>query len=174
MRGTYTIIVENKYDGYMVFGSVGKTKLRTGTYLYTGSAMGSGSTSLEHRLRRHRERYKTIRWHIDYLTSRPDCRVVGAVYVVSDRRLECQANLSLAKELKLPTPLPRIGASDCKCSGHLLGPELHLSRATLAKRLVRVYSHLAMSDPSSRVVVQIGCASSHRFWNASRKILMRP
>jgi len=151
LRGTYTIIVENRYDGYMAFGRLGKTKLRTGTYLYTGSAMGSGSTSLEQRLRRHGARNKTIRWHIDYLTSRRDCRVVGAVYVVSDRRFECQANLSLAKELKLPTPLPKIGASDCKCSGHLLGPELHLSRRALAKRLVKVYRHLARSDPSSRV-----------------------
>ena len=163
MRGTYTIILENKYEGYLAFGSLGKTKLRTGTYLYTGSAMGSGSTSLEQRLRRHGASYKKVRWHIDYLTSRPDCRMVGAVYVVSGRRFECQANRSLAKELNLPTPLPKIGASDCKCSGHVLGPEVHLNRAALAKRLVKVYRHLARSDPSSRVVLQIGCASSHRF-----------
>lgn len=174
MRGTYTIIVESKSDGYRGFGRLGRAKLRRGMYLYTGSAMGSGATSLERRLQRHKARSKAIRWHIDYLTSRPGCTVTGAVYVVSNRRLECKANLSISKELKLSPVLPRIGASDCNCNGHLLGPELRPSTTTLLKRLVNVYCRLARNDPSSRAVVQIGCASSHLFWNASRKILIRP
>ena len=174
MRGTYTIIVENKSDGYGVFGRLGRARLLRGSYLYTGSAMGSGSTSLERRLQRHRAHSKKVRWHIDYLTSNPGCSVSGAVYVVSDRRFECNANLSISKELKLRPVLPGIGASDCNCGGHLLGPELRLSTKTLVNRLVNVYCRLARSDPSSRVVVQIGCASSHRFRNASRKILIRP
>jgi Uri superfamily endonuclease len=174
MRGTYTIIVESKSDGYRVFGRLGRAKLRRGKYLYTGSAMGSGATSLERRLQRHGASSKTLRWHIDYLTSRPRCTVSGAVYVVSNKRLECSANLCISEELKLHPVLPKIGASDCNCDGHLLGPELHLSKMTLLKRLVNVYCRLARSDPSSRQVVQIDCASSHLFWNASRKILIRP
>jgi len=155
MRGTYTIIVDSKADGYRVFGRLGRARLRRGKYLYTGSAMGSGSTSLERRLERHKARSKTNRWHIDYLTSGPGCTVKGAVYVVSARRFECKANLSISKELNLHPVLPRIGASDCKCDGHLLGPELRLSTTALVRRLVGVYCRLTRSEPTSRPVVQI-------------------
>jgi Uri superfamily endonuclease len=167
LKGTYTIIVDSKSDGYKAFGRLGRAWLRRGSYLYTGSAMGLGATSLERRLQRHVARSKTIRWHIDYLTSRPGCRVSGAVYIVSDRRFECKANQSIAKELKLHPVLPRIGASDCDCDGHLLGPVPRLSRITLLRRLADVYCRLALSDPSHHGVVQIDCASSHLFSNAS-------
>ena len=174
MRGTYTIIVDSESNGYRSFGALGRAKLQRGNYLYTGSALGSGATSLERRLQRHRARSKKVRWHIDYLTSAPGCEVAGAVYVISDRRFECEANLSISKELKLRPVLRRIGAGDCKCGGHLLGPELRLSTKSLVKRLVNVYCRLAQGDPPSRVEVQMDCASSHLFWNASRKILIRP
>ena len=174
MRGTYTVIVENKSDGYRGFGRLGRARLQKGKYLYTGSAMGSGATSLERRLQRHKARSKTVHWHIDYLTSRPGCTVSGAVYAVSDVRFECEANRSISKEFGLRPVLPRIGASDCDCEGHLLGPELRLSTRTLTNRLVNVYCRLAQSDHSSQEVGQIDCASSHLFWNASRKILIRP
>ena len=163
MRGTYTIIVDSRSDGYGVFGRLGRARLRRGKYLYTGSALGSGSTSLERRLQRHKARSKTRRWHIDYLTSKPSCRVSGAVYVVSTRRFECKANLSISKELKLRPVLPRIGASDCDCDGHLLGPELRLSTAALARRLADVYCRLARTDNTSHPVVQIDWPSSQRF-----------
>jgi len=174
MKGTYTIIVRNGSEACTAFGRLGRTRLRRGYYLYTGSALGAGSTSLERRLQRHGTRSKRVRWHIDFLTSRPSCRFMGAVYLVSNKRLECIANESISKEFKLLPVLPGIGASDCNCGGHLLGPELRLSKMALLNRLVNVYCRLARSDPSSRHVGQIDCASSHLFWNASRKILMRP
>jgi len=167
LKGTYTIIVDSKFDGYRAFGKLGRARLRRGSYLYTGSAMGSGATSLERRLRRHEARSKSLRWHIDYLTSRPGCTVSGAVYIVSDRRFECDANQSISKELRLHPVLPRIGASDCDCDGHLLGPELRMRRVTLLRRLVDIYCRLARSDASYQQVVQIDCASSHLFSNAS-------
>jgi Uri superfamily endonuclease len=173
MRGTYTIIVESRSEGYRNIGRLGKARLQKGKYLYTGSAMGTGSTSLERRLQRHKARSKKKRWHIDYLTTRPDCKVSGAVYVVSKRRLECKANRFVAKHLKLGPVLPKIGASDCDCEGHLLGPELSLSKVALLKLLTNVYCRLTRNDPAVQVV-QMDCASSHRFWNASRKILIKP
>jgi Uri superfamily endonuclease len=174
MRGTYTIILDNKFDGYRIFGKLGKARLGKGRYLYTGSALGSGSTSLERRLERHAARSKKVRWHIDYLTSQPSCKVSGAVYLVSKERLECDVNESISKELGLTPVLPRIGASDCNCAGHILGPEPRLSRRTLTKQLMGIYWQLASRYPSSRYFAQIDCASSHLFWNASRKILIRP
>jgi len=163
MRGTYTIIVTSRSNGHRVFGCLGRVRLRRGNYLYTGSAMGTGSTSLERRLQRHIARSKTVRWHIDYLTSWPSRKVTGAVYVVSSKRLECKANRLIARELKLHPVLPRIGASDCECDGHLLGPELRLSKAALLKRLTKVYSRLTVNESSSERVAQIGCPSSHLF-----------
>jgi len=174
MKGIYTIIVQNGSEGYTAFGRLGRTRLLRGYYLYTGSALGASSTSLERRLQRHRARSKRKRWHVDFLTSRPSCGVAGAVYLVSNKRLECNANESISKEFKLLPVLPGVGASDCNCGGHLLGPELHLSKIVLLNRLVNIYCRLALRDPSSRHVGQIDCASSHLFWNASRKILMRP
>ena len=161
MRGTYTIIVYCSRERHRIFGRLGRAKLRRGSYLYTGSAMGSGSTSLERRLKRHEAHSKTVRWHIDYLTSMPECTVTGAVYVASNKRLECDVNLAISEKLKLHPVLPRIGASDCRCDGHLLGPELRLSRMALLELLAVIYRRLARGG-SSRVV-QIECASSHRF-----------
>jgi Uri superfamily endonuclease len=41
--------------------------------------------------------------------------------------------------------LPKIGASDCKCDGHLLGPEFRLGRVALLKRLVSIYGRVGLS-----------------------------
>lgn len=139
MKGTYTIIVECGFEGYLAFGRLGRARLRRGRYLYTGSALGCGATSLERRLERHGRRSKRRKWHIDYLTSKPGCRVVGAVYLVSRRRLECKVNRFISKELNLLPVLPKVGASDCNCEGHLLGPEFHLSKVALLRRLVNIY-----------------------------------
>jgi Uri superfamily endonuclease len=148
VKGTYTIIIENKSECHTVFGRLGGAGLRKGRYLYTGSALGAGSTSLERRLERHRRHSKRVRWHVDFLTSRRSCRVTGAVYLVSTKRLECSANQSISRELKLFPVLPGIGASDCRCDGHLLGPVLHLDDTTLVKRLVKIYRRLGDGTPS--------------------------
>jgi len=38
-----------------------------GYYCYTGSARGSGSTNLKHRIGRHLKKEKRMFWHIDYV-----------------------------------------------------------------------------------------------------------
>jgi Uri superfamily endonuclease len=155
--------VESKSEGYRVFGSLGRARLRKGRYVYTGSAMGSGASSLERRLQRHSARSKPIHWHIDYLTCRPGCKVTGAVFVVSNNRYECSVNQAICEEMRLRPVLPRIGASDCNCAGHLLGPERQLSNPGLLKLLTNLYSRLTRGDRSSPPTVQIDCASSHLF-----------
>ena len=138
MKGTYTIVVECKSGGYAVFGRLGRTRLQAGWYVYTGSAMGVGAASLERRIRRHEKHSKNIRWHIDYLTSKPGCLVRGVVYVVSKRRLECNINQHISEGLKLLPVLPRIGATDCNCPGHLLGPS-NLNAEALLGHLANIY-----------------------------------
>jgi sugar fermentation stimulation protein A len=150
LKGTYTIVVRCKGPGYLTFGKLGRARLRKGYYLYTGSALGRGAVSLEGRLERHMRRQKSLRWHVDYITSRPDCYVTGAVYVVSDVRLECKVNSSLSKELDILPVLLKIGASDCKCNGHLLGPGRRLNECDLMRRLESVYAQFGV--PRSYVV----------------------
>jgi len=150
MKGTYTIVVRCERASYCIFGKLGRASLRKGYYLYTGSALGRGAVSLERRLERHMKPQKRLRWHVDYLTSRPYCNVTGAVYVVSDRRLECKANSSLSKELDVSPVLLKIGASDCKCNGHLLGPERRLNECDLMRLLEFVYAQFGV--PRSYVV----------------------
>jgi Uri superfamily endonuclease len=150
MKGTYTIVVRCKDASYSRFGSLGKARLEKGHYLYTGSALGQGAVSLENRIERHLRRQKRLWWHIDYLTSHPQCKVTGAVYVVSDNRLECKVNGSVSKELKVSPVLFKIGASDCNCDGHLLGPARRLSEYALMRRLESVYAKFGM--PRSYVV----------------------
>jgi Uri superfamily endonuclease len=142
LRGTYTIIVRSESEADCAFGKLGRVRLRKGQYLYTGSALGNGSASLEGRLERHQRHSKKRRWHIDYLTSRHDCRVIGLIYLASNRRLECTINQALSDRLNLSPVLPRIGASDCSCGGHLLGPELRLGRASLLRRLTTIYAQV--------------------------------
>jgi len=144
MRGTYTIMVLCRKPICVRFGSLGRVRLRRGRYLYTGSALGRGAVSLEGRLRRHQNPSKKLRWHVDYLTSHPKCVFAGAVYVASDRRLECAVNRRIIRELKATPIIPKIGASDCRCEGHLLRPGVQISAADLFTRLRSVYAKFGL------------------------------
>lgn len=139
MKGTYTIVVRCKHTGVTTFGKLGQAKLRKGHYLYTGSALGHGAVSLEGRLERHMRHQKRLKWHVDYLTSQADCNVTGAVYVISDDHLECRVNRSISKELDISPVLLKIGASDCKCNGHLLGPKYGANGQYLIRLLESIY-----------------------------------
>ncbi|WP_272840522.1 GIY-YIG nuclease family protein [Rhodoplanes sp. TEM] len=85
--------------------------LAPGRYLYCGSARGPGG--LRARIARHLRRRKTLRWHVDRLTTRG---TVIAVWAVPDGD-ECALAGALAG---LPVPIPGFGASDCRrCPSHL-------------------------------------------------------
>jgi Uri superfamily endonuclease len=151
MRGTYTIIVRCWFEGYIRFGKLGRGRVQKGYYLYTGSALGVGATSLERRLERHESHSKKRKWHIDYLTANRYCNLKGAVYLISGRRLECKVARRIYEELNLSAVLPKIGASDCSCEGHLLGPELRLGYAALVRRVANIYRGFGL--PRSSIVV---------------------
>ncbi len=86
--------------------------LSPGHYLYCGSASGPGG--IKARVGRHMQKNKTIRWHVDRLTT--SGMVLGAwVFPGGD---ECELVAMLAG---LPVPIPGFGSSDCEtCSSHLL------------------------------------------------------
>lgn len=92
-------------------GKLGQFRFKKGTYFYVGSAQ----RNLSARLKRHSNKKKPLKWHIDYLSAR--AKMLGAITIPGPRKYECE----LAKELSGMFELcaPGFGASDCHCSGHL-------------------------------------------------------
>lgn len=144
MRGTYTIVLACERPMRVRFGKLGRAHVNVGYYLYTGSALGQGAVSLEGRLARHNRTVKKMRWHVDYLRSRRGCRFKGAVYLISNRRLECRVNRAIADSLNTQLSLPRLGASDCKCDAHLVSVAEDLSIVRLLNRLEQIYSRFGL------------------------------
>jgi len=88
------------------------TPLAAGRYLYCGSANGPGG--IKARVGRHMRLDKSLRWHVDQLTTAG--KVVGA-WAFPDAQ-ECALVASLSH---LPKPIPGFGSSDCHhCISHLL------------------------------------------------------
>ena len=118
--------------GAVVVGSLGSMSIEPAVYLYVGSAFGPGG--LAARLTRHVSRRKAQRWHIDYL--RPRTSLVCAWFSPSSAHLEHDW---AARALALRTawiPLPRFGASDCRCPGHLIRfPDSDASRRSIGETL---------------------------------------
>lgn len=145
MRGTYTIVLSCERPIQVRFGKLSCVEVKVGYYLYTGSALGDGALSLEGRLTRHRRSLKKKRWHVDYLTTRRAVRFKGAVYLVSNKRLECKINSAIRENVNTRMLLPHLGASDCKCEAHLLSVAETTSKAKLLNQLERVYSGFGQS-----------------------------
>lgn len=114
--GAYAILL--RLDEKVVFSRrSGFDSFEPGWYVYAGSAYGPGG--LRARIARHLKRSKTLRWHIDHLTSVAataqaiaikggnECAIVGTL--IGSGLFVCTAN--------------GFGASDCTtCQSHLLRP----------------------------------------------------
>jgi len=92
-------------------GRLGACVLPAGWYVYTGSAR----RNLAARVRRHLRRDKPRRWHIDWLLTRPEARVL---HVRLRRAAECRVNAVVCGSI----PVAGFGASDCRagCGSHLV------------------------------------------------------
>ena len=99
-----------------------KWLLNPGIYFYFGSARGKTSTSLEKRLSRHFQCQKKIFWHIDYVTSHSEVKILNAYYTTDPKITECQALQEFVQKFQDVKVIPQFGSSDCKskCRGHLL------------------------------------------------------
>jgi Uri superfamily endonuclease len=115
-RGTYLLGMWLDESVRLAVGRLGRFTFPSGYFVYAGSAHGPGGLSA--RLARHRRQEKRLHWHVDYLLAR--ARLVEVWTNVSDQRLECtwaQAMMGLTGAI---VPVPRFGASDCRCSAHLV------------------------------------------------------
>lgn len=119
--GTYALILSLPGTRSIRIGKLGEFAFPVGYYVYVGSALGPGG--LAGRLNRHvrlahdGQGKKRLHWHIDYL--RQYSELTGIWYASHDTTLE-HIWASLVGQLPGATaPVPRFGASDCRCPSHL-------------------------------------------------------
>ena len=113
--GTYAVLFRVRGEHAIAVGRLGRLVLRTGWYVYVGSAFGPGG--LAARVGRHLRPNKTARWHVDYL--RAAAEPVG-IWTSTDP-VPREHNWAAVFQ-GLPgasIPLPGFGASDCRCAAHL-------------------------------------------------------
>jgi len=157
LKGIYTLIIQLKASVNIKIGAFGRIRLLKGTYLYTGSARGSGVSSIEGRIRRHLRKTKRNFWHVDYLLKHELSQILAVVYCETRRSIECEVNESICRELKASSPALRFGSSDCGCQTHLLqvadaGPVEQLVRSVRVsyKRLCLDSNFLCYFHPRFR------------------------
>ncbi|MFX0015109.1 MAG: DUF123 domain-containing protein [Promethearchaeota archaeon] len=119
-QGVYVIVLKIVHP-YVIDTKRFKWILKAGYYLYFGSARGKTSTSLENRLARHFRFQKKIFWHIDYITSNSDTKIINAFYSVKPDITECSAFQEFKQNFQDVIIIPNFGSTDCKsyCGGHL-------------------------------------------------------
>ncbi|HKJ67799.1 MAG TPA: GIY-YIG nuclease family protein [bacterium] len=96
-------------------GALGTCAIREVLYYYGGSARrGIGS-----RIQRHARPTKPRHWHIDYLTTRSDIRVLEAWCY--PEQFDTEHQLQYLPQVDLENILPGFGAGDCAegCPSHL-------------------------------------------------------
>jgi Uri superfamily endonuclease len=113
--GAYALLLRSSHWRRVQIGQLGTLDLRPGYYLYIGSALGPGG--LRARLAHHLGKPARPHWHLDYLVPHTRPAAVWCCYDVIRREHEWAAAVSGLPFTSIP--LPRFGASDCRCPSHL-------------------------------------------------------
>jgi len=113
LKGVYLLFLNISRDIKIRVGSLGVISFPTGVYVYVGSAQNS----VEARIKRHLRKKKTLRWHIDYLTSSKNVEPIYAVVLPLSRNYECRIAKILQENDSIS--INNFGASDCRCRSHL-------------------------------------------------------
>ncbi len=110
MFRTYQLMIKLDSDISIQVGKLGFFTFPKGYYIYTGSA----EKNMNARIERHLKKEKTLRWHIDYLTSHPASEIID---VRRSDIEECELNQLIGGAVIVP----KFGSSDCKshCGSHL-------------------------------------------------------
>lgn len=125
--GAYVVAIAIAAPLTVRLGGGLSARLRPGRYLYCGSAYGPGG--LQARLARHFCKDKSIRWHVDQLTTAGEVR--GAWAVALGNECELVERLGF-----LPVPIDGFGATDCThCRSHLLRWPSRVSARTIRAAL---------------------------------------
>jgi len=113
--GSYLLALRLQEPERLSIGALGEQDFAAGAYVYCGSALGPGGVRA--RVRRHVEGAAALHWHIDYLLRR--ARVLAVWARTGPRRLECEWAAAMSSSGEFTSPVPRFGASDCRCPSHL-------------------------------------------------------
>jgi Uri superfamily endonuclease len=119
-RGVYTLIIRLPRPCRITIGKHLPLVAKQGLYLYVGSALGRGSTSLEARIARHLRQQKNRFWHIDRILACKSAQAVSVVFAETARKAECKVNAALLMVRNIAVFFKRIGSSDCRCESHFL------------------------------------------------------
>jgi Uri superfamily endonuclease len=143
MKGAYVLIIRVRQPTILQIKSLGKIAFKDGIWVYVGSAMGDGSTSLENRLKRHFRKEKTIYWHIDYLLD-TDSELVEAIWAESLKPVECELAQTIAASDVFEGGPSGFGASDCRkrCGAHIFFYQGH---EDFQKKLFQLFRGLALN-----------------------------
>lgn len=132
-KGTYALILESARLARLAVGPSGSIDLCVGFYVYVGSALGPGG--LRARVGRHLGPTRAVHWHIDYL--KRAAHIVEVWYVLDPVRREHTWAEVLGGLAGASIPMPRFGASDCRCAAHLFHFPTVPRRAAFARALRR-------------------------------------
>ena len=114
--GTYVLWFQLERDREIEVGRLGRFHVSAGIYAYVGSARGPGGVAA--RVARHLRRSRSSHWHVDYL--RAEAEPVGVWWAAGGGRRECAWAAALARMPRATLPVAGFGASDCRCSTHLI------------------------------------------------------
>lgn len=112
--GVYVVVFVLDEERTIRVGRLGAVRFRPGRYAYVGSAQ----RGLEKRVARHGRREKPLRWHVDHLSCR--ARLEAAYAWPLPKSAECRLAAALGRIGGAALAVPRFGASDCACPGHLV------------------------------------------------------
>lgn len=122
-QGIYTLIIFLSKEIRLNVGKLGIQRFPKGYYAYTGSALGTGASSLKNRVSRHlKKKGKRNRWHIDFLLAHENATIIAVVATQTKRKVECEMNRYIKEATEAKSSIAGFGASDCKegCKSHLL------------------------------------------------------
>jgi Uri superfamily endonuclease len=142
LRGVYTLIIRCSRPSRITVGRHLTVLLKRDLYLYSGSALGRGSTSLEGRISRHLTRDKKHFWHIDRILSSDSTRVVLVVFAKTTSKMECKLNGAFLRDSGIRVLTRGVGSTDCRCESHFLVTRHTLE--VLQQRVRLCYTNLGL------------------------------
>lgn len=122
-KGSYALVLKLPQAKEIEVGRLGTFNFPKGTFLYCGSAFGSGGLAarINHHFKKLRNFSNEYQWHIDYFIRFTN--LVRIYYSHSATNLECIWSQMLANLPAAFIPVRGFGATDCKnrCLAHLIG-----------------------------------------------------